>query len=99
MINFDKVLAALRIQNIWQIRLFYYSNIISTLIFLLRVKIKIINNLRWYSRCSKLDALDQKSSEHVPIFLEKASKNLKISVFSYRDYKLKYDFLSEIKIN
>ena len=45
MINFDKVLAALRIQNIRQIRLFYSLNIILTLILLLRVKIKIIYNL------------------------------------------------------
>ena len=57
------------------------------------------NNLRWYSKCSNPDALDQKTSEHIPIFLEKASRYSKISVFSYRHYKLKYDFLNEIKIN
>ena len=57
------------------------------------------NNLRWYSKSSNPDAFDLKSSEHKLISLEKASRNSKISVFSYRHYKLKYDFLNEIKIN
>jgi len=43
--NFNKLLVALGIQNIWQIGLFFPLHIISTLIFLLKVKIKITNNL------------------------------------------------------
>lgn len=43
--NFNKLLVILGIQNIWQIGLIFPLNIISTLIFLLKVKIKITNNL------------------------------------------------------
>ena len=43
--NFNKLLVDLGIQNIWQIGLFFPLNIISKLIFLLKVKIKITNNL------------------------------------------------------
>jgi hypothetical protein len=56
------------------------------------------NNLRWYSKYTNPNDFDIMTKEEVPDFLKIASNNAKISVYSYRHYKPKYDFLSEIKI-
>jgi hypothetical protein len=55
------------------------------------------NGLRWYSRCSNPNDYDKNIIENCPEFLNLASKNAKLSVYTYRHYKPKYKFLSEIK--
>lgn len=58
------------------------------------------NHLRWYSKCSNPDEQDEKLLEvNCPDFLKIASKNSNISAYSYRHYKVKYNFISEIKSN
>jgi hypothetical protein len=57
-----------------------------------------INSVRWYSRCSNPNDYDKVNTiENCPDFLNLASKNAKLSVYTYGHYKLKYKFLSEIK--
>jgi hypothetical protein len=56
------------------------------------------NNLRWYSRCSNPESFDFVNFDDPPEFLKVASRNSKISVYSYRHYKPKYGFLSEIQL-
>jgi hypothetical protein len=55
------------------------------------------NALRWYSRCSNPNDYDKIVIENCPEFLNLASKNAKLSVYTYAHYKLRYKFLSEIK--
>jgi hypothetical protein len=55
------------------------------------------NTLRWYSRSSNPNDYDKNIIESCPKFLNLASKNAKLSVYTYAHYKLKYKFLSEIK--
>jgi hypothetical protein len=56
------------------------------------------NNIRWYSKCSKPDDYDYIDLiVDCPNFLKMASRNAKISVYSYRHYKPKFKFLHEIK--
>lgn len=57
------------------------------------------NNLRWYSKYTNPDDFDYMLPEEVPNFLKIASTNAKISFYSYRHYKPRHDFLSEIKIH
>lgn len=55
------------------------------------------NSVRWYSRISNPNDYDKNTIKDCPKFLNLASKNAKISVYTYGHYKLKYKFLSEIK--
>jgi hypothetical protein len=55
------------------------------------------NALRWYSRCSNPNDYDKNIIENCPEFLNLASKNAKLSVYTFAHYKLRYKFLSEIK--
>lgn len=56
------------------------------------------NNLRWYSNVFKPDRLDYASSRRHLKFLDIAKKNCKLYVYTYRHYKKKFKFISEIKI-
>lgn len=56
------------------------------------------NNLRWYSKSLNPDDQDQKLlEENCPDFLKIASKNSNIYAYTYKHYKVKYKFISEIK--
>ena len=54
------------------------------------------NNLRWYTKCANPNDFDYNSSTSVPEFLEIAARNSNIYVYSYRHYKPKYKFITEI---
>ena len=56
------------------------------------------NNIRWYSKVSNpthYDYIDK--TINCPEFLKIASKNSKISVYTYKHYKPKFKFLHEMK--
>lgn len=55
------------------------------------------NGIRWYSRCSNPTNYDENIIENCPDFLNLASKNAIISVYTYGHYKPKYEFLSKIE--
>jgi hypothetical protein len=56
------------------------------------------NNVRWYSTVYKPDDYDYKEKTiDCPKFLKVASRNSKISVYTYRHYKPKFKFLHEMK--